>query len=98
MSTPSPELVEAALEVASEHDVFEKSQVVQAMVILAAEVRRLRALLAEQKDELPEHSICPECKHEIDPDVCWCGDLMSQHHMAGHSPVPMGCECGRSKP
>jgi hypothetical protein len=39
---------------------------------------------------------CPKCGNEIDPDVCWCGDYIKGHgHYDGHSPVPMGCDCGR---
>jgi hypothetical protein len=40
---------------------------------------------------------CPYCKQEIDPEVCWCGDLIKGHGYDGHSPVPMGCDCGRVK-
>jgi len=42
--------------------------------------------------------ICPRCKNEIDPEVCWCGDLIKGHRYSEHSPVPMGCDCGRVKP
>lgn len=48
-----------------------------------------------------QHEIvrCPECGNEIDPDVCWCGDLVKSHnpYWCGHNPVPMGCDCGRIK-
>ena len=38
---------------------------------------------------------CGGCKEEIDPDVCWCGDLMINHHSGcEHIPTPMGCRCG----
>lgn len=39
---------------------------------------------------------CPDCKQEIDPDVCWCGILTDDHDpfYDGHTPVPMGCICG----
>lgn len=38
---------------------------------------------------------CQGCGKEIDPDVCWCGDEIDRHTgYEGHSPVPMGCECG----
>lgn len=39
---------------------------------------------------------CPNCKQEIDPDCCWCGDTIvpGQLHSQNHSPVPMGCTCG----
>ena len=40
--------------------------------------------------------ICPRCKNEIDPDVCWCGDTIDNH--TDHSPVPMGCTCRYGKP
>jgi len=42
--------------------------------------------------------ICPRCKNEIDPEVCWCGDPIKGHGYSEHSPVPMGCDCGRVKP
>ena len=41
---------------------------------------------------------CPGCGNEIDPYVCHCGDLMKAHDAyCGHTPVPMGCDCGRCK-
>ena len=41
---------------------------------------------------------CPCCGNEIDEEVCWCGDLMKTHDAyCGHTPVPMGCDCGRCK-
>ena len=40
-------------------------------------------------------SYCNTCQHEIDPDWCWCGDSVESHGLfSGHSPVPMGCQCG----
>lgn len=44
--------------------------------------------------------ICEGCKCEIDPDYCHCGDPIKGHGMGigGHSPVPMGCQCGRTPP
>lgn len=41
--------------------------------------------------------ICPGCSKEIDPDVCWCGDLIDNHGYDGHFAVPMGCNCHRAK-
>lgn len=42
-----------------------------------------------------EKHICEDCKKEIDPDWCWCGDSMVDHYVyhSNHSPVPMGCIC-----
>lgn len=38
--------------------------------------------------------LCPYCKSEIDPDVCHCGTLASEHTVYdGHNAVPMGCTC-----
>lgn len=49
-------------------------------------------------DDEREQPICPGCGNEIDPDVCWCGDLMKSHGPScGHTPVPMGCDCLRCK-
>lgn len=43
-----------------------------------------------------ERTVCDGCGKEIDPDVCGCGDSIEHHSiMAGHSPIPMGCDCGR---
>lgn len=37
---------------------------------------------------------CPHCEKEINPDVCWCGVPMDDHHCGhNHNPVPDGCEC-----
>lgn len=45
-----------------------------------------------------EHTICPHCGREIDPDVCWCGDSIKGHpNDPTHSPIPMGCDCGRDR-
>lgn len=42
--------------------------------------------------------ICPGCGNEIDPDTCGCGDAIEGHSIwSGHSPIPMGCDCGRVK-
>ena len=44
---------------------------------------------------MTEWQTCQGCGKEIDPDVCWCGDELGKHTgYEGHSPVPMGCECG----
>lgn len=43
------------------------------------------------------HVKCTGCGNWIDPEVCHCGELVKQHDMgSGHSPVPMGCDCGRA--
>jgi hypothetical protein len=45
-----------------------------------------------------EQQVCEGCGREIDPDYCGCGDPINDHSMySGHSPIPMGCECGRDK-
>lgn len=41
---------------------------------------------------------CAACGNEIDPAVCWCGDSMGVNLHDGHTPIPMGCDCGRAKP
>jgi hypothetical protein len=40
--------------------------------------------------------LCPDCKCEMDPDWCWCGDAEKDHKgmSHNHSFVPMGCQCG----
>lgn len=44
------------------------------------------------------HIECSDCRSEIDPDTCWCGDAMADHcgFSHNHSPVPMGCDCYRA--
>lgn len=43
-------------------------------------------------------TICKGCKAEVDPDICHCGDSIESHTFgSGHSPVPMGCQCGYVK-
>lgn len=47
---------------------------------------------AHEASQIP---VCPRCKNEIDPDVCYCGEYVKQHgYNSGHTPVPMGCTCG----
>ena len=44
------------------------------------------------------YQTCPGCGNSIDPEVCWCGDYIKDHSISsGHSPIPMGCDCGRPK-
>lgn len=39
--------------------------------------------------------LCPDCKNEIDPDCCWCGNDEKNHGSYDeHGFVPMGCTCG----
>jgi len=38
---------------------------------------------------------CPNCKQEIETDVCWCGMGVNEHKYDNHSFVPMGCDCLR---
>jgi hypothetical protein len=41
--------------------------------------------------------ICNGCGNEIDPNLCHCGDLITNHSIhCGHNPVPLGCDCGRA--
>lgn len=42
---------------------------------------------------------CPGCSSTIDPDECWCGVRRNVHNDmdCGHSFVPNGCECFRTK-
>lgn len=41
-----------------------------------------------------DREFCAGCGQEIDPETCGCGDSID-HYPDGHSPIPMGCECGR---
>jgi hypothetical protein len=65
-------------------------------------VKKRLGQLWEEAKNLPEPSVhrpvCPECGHEVDPEVCWCGTDAKNHdaHEQGHSFIPMGCECGRA--
>ena len=41
-------------------------------------------------------TFCPGCEKQIDPEVCHCGEAVASHgSYSGHSPVPLGCDCGR---
>jgi len=42
---------------------------------------------------------CEGCGKEIDPDTCGCGDPIKGHGFGdgGHPPIPLGCDCFRSK-
>lgn len=53
----------------------------------------------ESKPIIEPEIECPCCHNIIDPEVCWCGDLIKHHYPpdCGHNPVPMGCDCGRIK-
>lgn len=45
-----------------------------------------------------EHPTCPGCENEIDPETCHCGETIKPGVVHdNHSPVPMGCDCGRVK-
>lgn len=39
--------------------------------------------------------VCAGCGKEIDPETCGCGSPIDHSAWEGHSPIPMGCECGR---
>ncbi len=43
---------------------------------------------------------CPSCNQDIDPTVCWCGDLRADHdrHWINHEFTPLGCDCKRAAP
>lgn len=58
------------------------------MALIDAECRDLEALI----ERVPPR--CPRCGNLIDPDCCGCGSPIT-HDFDGHSPVPMGCDCGR---
>jgi hypothetical protein len=48
----------------------------------------------------PMDPFCTGCWAQIDPDTCGCGDSLKYHGScltAGHSFVPMGCNCLRPK-
>ena len=47
----------------------------------------------------PPRQVCDGCGQDIDPDCCGCGDSREGHNSmwSGHSFVPMGCDCMRSR-
>lgn len=66
-------------------------------------VEEAKRLLLTGDGSAPETSPrpkCEECKQEIDPDWCWCGDAIEDHKgmSHNHSPVRMGCTCGMRLP
>ena len=40
-------------------------------------------------------TICESCKNIIDPTTCGCGGPIDHSELDGHSPIPLGCNCGR---
>ena len=38
--------------------------------------------------------LCGHCGHEIDSQVCHCGNTLKSHRGEEHSFVPTGCTCG----
>ena len=45
--------------------------------------------------------ICPGCRHDIEPDICGCGEDRVGHSNpmdAGHTFVPLGCRCLANDP
>ena len=37
--------------------------------------------------------VCQTCWHELDPELCYCGDYLKGHTQE-HGAVPRGCTCG----
>lgn len=56
--------------------------------------RALAATVLPAPSEVLEYgdAICSHCGHEIDSQVCHCGDYEAGHH--DHGFVPAGCTCG----
>ena len=54
------------------------------------------ALIRARCLEMHGRGWCRECKSEIDPEWCWCGDHVDTGHRGydSHAAVPMGCRCG----
>lgn len=36
---------------------------------------------------------CPQCKEEIDPETCHCGQDKNGHDSETHPFIPIGCHC-----
>ena len=47
-----------------------------------------------QQEEKMAREKCPGCGHEVDPEVCCCGNPMTDSYHDNHHPIPMGCTCG----
>lgn len=61
---------------------------------------RTQLLSAEFHPAEPLPEKCPGCHREIDEDTCGCGDSRDGHgspNDVGHSFVPAGCDCFRTK-
>ena len=57
---------------------------------------RLKKAAGMECEAQPEK--CGGCGNEIDPTTCHCGDTADHDaYQAGHSPIPMGCDCGRTR-
>lgn len=67
-------------------------------MVLHDDTESLVELILDRYGYRKERPICPGCKNEIDPEVCHCGDAIKDHNIgSGHSAVPMGCDCGKTK-
>lgn len=42
--------------------------------------------------------VCPRCGNSINPDVCWCGEMIKGDAHDNHHPIPVGCTCGIPTP
>lgn len=70
--------------------------------VSAAEVLNEIRDLADEADEVSQlrtyisESLCVSCGYEMDPQVCWCGSVVTDHasYAKGHGFVPNGCRCG----
>lgn len=55
--------------------------------------------LSRANENVDSTVICKGCSNEVDLDTCHCGSDRADHgYGTGHAFVPMGCDCGRSKP
>jgi hypothetical protein len=48
------------------------------------------------KELIRKDQLCANCYNYVDPEMCWCGEVRSEH-LAKHTFVPMGCDCHKGK-
>lgn len=70
---------------------LEPHEIIEAGTKPGTKAREEEFSIWEVRREVPD--ICPGCKHEIDTQICHCGDSM-KNHTQEHSAVPRGCTCG----
>lgn len=91
------EIIEQAARIVEADPDIDQAELVKKTVLGYAVYKGIlqRLICIGVRDMIKAKSVCPDCKKEIDPDVCWCGSEEESHghYNDDHSFVPMGCRC-----